>query len=52
MPVQSQSISKFAMIVTRVVGNLWVPTKRSKDILQQAKGITLIESTQVRWFSR
>jgi hypothetical protein len=27
----------------RVAGNLWVPTKRSRDILQQAKGITLIE---------
>jgi hypothetical protein len=34
--------------VTRVVGNLRVPTKRSRDILQQAKGITLIESTQIR----
>jgi hypothetical protein len=33
-----------------VVGNLRVPTKRSKNILQQAKGITLIESTQIRWF--
>ncbi len=40
------------MIVTRVLGNLRVPTKRSKDILQQAKGITLIKSTQIRWFSR
>ncbi len=38
--------------VTRVVRNLRVPTKRSRYILQQAKGITLIESTQIRWFSR
>jgi hypothetical protein len=36
----------------RVVGNLQVPTKRPTDILQQAKGITLIESTEIRWFSR
>ncbi len=36
----------------RVVGNLRVPTKRSRDILQQAKGVTLIEFTQIRWFSR
>jgi hypothetical protein len=36
----------------RVAGILQVPTKRSKDILQQAKGITLIESIQIRWFSR
>ncbi len=34
--------------VTRVVGNLRVPTKRSTDILHQSKGITLIESTQIR----
>ncbi len=38
--------------VPRVVGNLRVPTTRSKEILQQAKGITLIEPTQIRWFSR
>jgi hypothetical protein len=49
---QYQSRSIIAMIVTRVVGNLRVPTKRSRDILQQAKGITLIKSTQIRWFSR
>jgi hypothetical protein len=35
-----------------VVGNLWVPTRHSRDILLQAKGITGIESTQIRWFSR
>jgi hypothetical protein len=35
----------------RLAGNFWVPTKHSRDILQQAKGITLIESTQIRWFS-
>jgi hypothetical protein len=29
-----------------------VVSKRSRDILQQAKGITLIKSTQIRWFSR
>jgi hypothetical protein len=28
----------------KIVGNLWVLTKLSRDILQQAKGITLIES--------
>jgi hypothetical protein len=38
--------------VMKVVRNLRVPTKRSRDILQQAKGITLIESTQIGWFSR
>jgi hypothetical protein len=37
--------------VARVVGKLRVPTKRSRDILQQAKGIILIEATQIRWFS-
>jgi hypothetical protein len=37
---------------TRVVGNLRDPTERSRDILLQAKGITGIESTQIRWFSR
>ncbi len=31
----------------RVVLKLWVPTKRSRDILQQAKGIIGIESTQM-----
>jgi hypothetical protein len=36
----------------RVVGNLRVPTGQSNDILLQAKGITGIESTQIRWFSR
>ncbi len=36
----------------RVVGNLWVPTGRSRDFLLQAKGITGIESTQVRRFTR
>ncbi len=35
----------------RVVGNLQDPTKRSRDILKQAKVISLIESTQIRWFS-
>jgi hypothetical protein len=34
------------------VGNLWVPTKHSRDILQEAKGIIFIKSTQIRWFSR
>ncbi len=38
--------------IMRVVGNLQVPTGHSKDILLQAKGITGIESTQIRWFSR
>ncbi len=37
--------------IRRVVGNLWVPTGHSRDILLQAKGITGIESTQIRWFS-
>jgi hypothetical protein len=36
----------------RVVGKLRVPTRRSRDILQEAKGIILVESTQIRWFSR
>jgi hypothetical protein len=36
----------------RVVMNLGVPTERSRDILQQAKGISFIESAQIRWFSR
>ncbi len=36
--------------VTRVVGNLRVPTGHLRDILLQAKGITGIESTQIRWF--
>ncbi len=31
----------------RVVRNLQVPTKRKRDILQQANGIILIESTQI-----
>jgi hypothetical protein len=38
--------------ITRVVGNLRVPTGHSRDILLQAKGITGIESNQVRWFSQ
>ncbi len=38
--------------VTRVVGILRDPTKRSRDILHQAKGITGIESIQIRWFAR
>ncbi len=38
--------------IKRVVGNLWVTTGHSRDILLQAKGITGIESTQIRWFSR
>jgi hypothetical protein len=38
--------------ITRVVGNLQVPTGHSRDILLQAKGITEVESTQIRWFSR
>jgi hypothetical protein len=38
--------------IMRVVGNLLVPTGHSRDILHQAKGITRIESTQIRWFSR
>jgi hypothetical protein len=32
----------------RVVGNLRVPTGRSRDISHQAKGIIGIESTQIR----
>ncbi len=36
----------------RVVRNLRVPTEHSRDILQQAKGIILIESTQIIWFPR
>jgi hypothetical protein len=38
--------------ITRVVVNLRIPTGHSRDILLQAKGITGIESTQIRWFSR
>jgi hypothetical protein len=33
----------------RVAGKLRGPTKRSRDILHQAKGITGIKSTQIRW---
>jgi hypothetical protein len=33
----------------RVAGILWVPTMHSREILQQAKGITLIESTLRRF---
>jgi hypothetical protein len=36
----------------RIAWNLQVPTKHSRDILLQAKGITGIESTQIRWFSQ
>ncbi len=36
----------------RVVRNLQDLTKSSRDIVQQAKGITLIRSTQISWFSR
>ncbi len=38
--------------VMRIVRNLRVPTRHSRDILLQAKGITGIEFTQIRWFSR
>jgi hypothetical protein len=38
--------------VMRVAGRLWVPTMQLKDILKQAKGGSLVESTQIRWFSR
>ncbi len=38
--------------IMRIVGNLRVPTGHSRDILLQAKGITGIESTQIRWFSQ
>jgi hypothetical protein len=38
--------------VTRVARRLQVPTMPSRDILLQAKEIILIESTQIRWFSR
>jgi hypothetical protein len=34
----------------RIVGNLQGPTRHSRDIPLQAKGITGIESTQIRWF--
>ncbi len=37
--------------VTREVGKLQVPIRRSRDILQQAKG-NIVESTLIRWFSR
>jgi hypothetical protein len=36
----------------RVARNLQVPAERSKEILQQAKVIILIKSTQIRWFLR
>jgi hypothetical protein len=36
----------------RVVGNLRVPTRHSRDISHQAKGIIGIESAQIRWFSQ
>ncbi len=38
--------------VTRVARRLHIPTMRPRDILLQAKGIILVESTQIRWFSR
>jgi hypothetical protein len=38
--------------VMRVARILRVPTMHSRDILLQAKGVILIESTQIRWFSR
>jgi hypothetical protein len=38
--------------VTRIVGKLWVPTEHSRDILQQVKGIILVESIQILWFLR
>jgi hypothetical protein len=38
--------------IMRIVRDLRVPTGRSRDILLQAKGITGIESTQIRWFSQ
>ncbi len=45
--------SIIAMIVSQEVArNLRDLTKRSRDILHKAKGITGIESTQIRWFSR
>ncbi len=34
--------------VMRVAGILWVLTMPSKDILRQAKGIILVEFTQIR----
>ncbi len=33
--------------IMRIVGNLRVPTRHSRDILLQAKGITGIESIQI-----
>jgi hypothetical protein len=35
--------------VMRIIGNLRVSTRHSRDILLQAKGITGIESIQIRW---
>ncbi len=48
LPLSLNTIS----LCVKKVRNLRVPTKRSRDILLQAKGITLIESTQIRCFSR
>jgi hypothetical protein len=36
----------------RVAEILWVPTMHSRDIMQQAKGLILIESNQIRRFSK
>ncbi len=36
----------------RVAGISWEPAGRSRDILHQPRGITLIESTQIRRFSK
>jgi hypothetical protein len=38
--------------VTRVIRNLRVPPQHSRDILQLAKGIILVKSTQIWWFSK
>jgi hypothetical protein len=38
--------------VTRIAREIRVPTKHSRDILHQAKGIILVESSQIRWWSR
>ncbi len=46
------SLNTDSLLIHQCKASPDVPTKRSKDILQQAKGITLIESTQIRWFSR
>jgi hypothetical protein len=38
--------------VMRVARILRVPTMHSRDIVLQARGIILVESAQIRWFSR